>query len=325
MDMRKMVPLPTLYCAVALLVMLPALAEGQYIIGPEDVLEIKFWQENSLDATIKVREDGKISLDIIGEVDAAGLTTSDLEKKLVKQLSRYNKAITSAVVRVVQYGSQKVFVTGQVLSTGKYTFEQIPDLWTLINEAGGVTEFGDLSRVLLIRGGSHAGEVAVVNVASLVAGGKVKDLPKVQAGDAIEVPRTTAGLPAVSLSDQTEAKKIFYISGAVLEPGIKVLEQNMDILDGISMAGGASDNADLTKVTVISKDGLQTQIMKINMERFTETGRPGRYMIRPEDTIILSRKSRGFLGMGSIGDWVAAIGAISTIIFIYDRLSGNGG
>lgn len=193
----------------ALVVLMPLFTAGEYVIGPEDVLEIKFWQDGSLDADVKVRQDGKISLDIIGELQAAGLTTSELESKIVKQMSRYNKAISQSVVRVTSYGYQKVYITGQILHPGKYTFEEIPDLWTIINEAGGITETGDLTRVMIIRGGDLAGEVSVINVAEMVASGRMNSLPKIRAGDTIEISRSPAGLPARTLSDQPQAKIYF--------------------------------------------------------------------------------------------------------------------
>lgn len=323
--MNKTILTKSIVPIILLLTLFPVAGLSQYVIGPADILDVKFWQQNSLDASVTVTQDGKISLDIIGEIVAAGLTTAELEKKIVRQMSRYNKAITTAVVRVVQYGSQRVYITGQVLNPGKYTFEEIPDLWTLINEAGGIAEAGDLSRVLIIRGGEQAGNVEVVNVAALVASGRAKELPRVRAGDTIEIPRTPAGLPAISLGDQREAKSIFYVTGEVLTPGPKTLDPDIDVLDAISMAGGPTENADLKNVKVISKDGLQTQIMRINLKKFVESGSPGRYMIRPEDTIILSRKSRGFLGLGTVTDWIAIIGTAASVIFIYDRISSDNG
>jgi polysaccharide export outer membrane protein len=295
-------------------------SEQSYQVGSDDVLEIKFWQDRTLDAVVKVRQDGKISLDIAGEIDAAGLTTSDLEKKIVKQISRYNSAISQAVVRVIEFNSRRVFVSGQIRTPGRYTFEKIPDLWTIINEAGGVTEFGDLTRVLIIRGGADAGKVEVVNVSGLVTSGKMNELPKLRAGDTIEIPRTPAGLPAPALSDQSAQKNLFYIVGEVINPGSIPLEKNTDLLDGIALAGGPSEFADLRKVTVISKDGLKTQTLKVNLKRYQESGRPGRYFLRPEDTIILQRASRGFLGIESITGWVAVIAGIGSVVLIADRL-----
>jgi polysaccharide biosynthesis/export protein len=303
-----------------LLAMTNVSADDAYRIGPEDVVEIKFWQDNTLDATVKVRLDGKISLDIIGEIEVAGLTSAELEKAIVRQMSRYNKAISQAVVRVVSFGQQKVFVSGQVHTPGKYNFEKIPDLWELINEAGGVTEFGDLARVTIIRGGDRAGEVEVVNVSSMMSAGKRKELPVVYADDTIEIPRTPAGIPGRAIGEGSDAKNIFYIVGEATNPGPHQIETNIDLLDAIALAGGPTPDANTNKVTVISKDGFRTQTMKINLKKYQESGTPGRYFIRPEDTIVLERRRGGLLGMGSFGDVVTLLGAMSTALIIYDRL-----
>ena len=294
--------------------------EEEYRIGKEDVLEIRFWQDRSLDAIVKVRQDGKISLDIAGEIDAAGSTTGELEKKIIKQISRYNGAISQVVVRVTEFNSQKIFVSGQARTPGKYTFEKIPDLWTVINEAGGATDVGDLSRVLIIRGGDDSGKVEVVNVMALVTSGKINELPKLKAGDTIEIPRTPAGMPAPSLSDQTTLKNLFYVMGEVMRPGSLQLEKNTDLTDGIALAGGPSENADLRSVRVISKDGRKTQTMKFNLKKYQENGAPGRYFLRPEDTIILSRRGQGFLGINSVTGWVAILGGAATVALVIHQM-----
>ncbi len=300
-----------------------------YLIGPGDVLEIRFWQDHSLDATVRVRQDGKIALDVAGEIDAAGVTTADLERKIVKQISRYNSAISQAVVRVTEYNNLKVFLSGQIRNPGKYTFEKIPDLWTIINEAGGATEYGDLSRVMIIRGSGEKGKVEVVNVSALVTSGKMDELPEVHTGETIEIPRTPAGLPGTAISDQMAQKNLFYAVGEIARPGAVTLEKNTDLMDAIALAGGPTEYANLKKVTVISKDGYKTQIMKVNMKKYQETGKPGRYFIRPEDTIVLSRRSRGFLGIDSFAGWVGVLGALGSVVLIVDRLGvfgpGHGG
>ncbi|UCD16895.1 MAG: polysaccharide biosynthesis/export family protein [Candidatus Zixiibacteriota bacterium] len=315
--------LPAFFIVIIVSTIFPGgttLLADAYQIGPEDVIEIKFWQDNSLDATVTVRQDGKISLDVIGEIEAAGLTTSELEKKIVRQMSRYNKSISQAVVRVVQYGHLKVFVSGQVPNPGKYSFEQIPDLWTLINEAGGVTDVGDLTRVTIIRGGDRAGEVEIVNVSALMASGRRGELPKIYSDDTIEIPRTIAGLPARTIGDQTDVRNLYYVIGEVVNPGAMNLEKNIDVLDAIALAGGPTERADLKNAKVISKDGFRTQTVKINLKKYLESGAPGRYFIRPEDTIILPRKGSGLLGMGSLTDIVTVLGAVSAALLLYDRL-----
>jgi len=290
-----------------------------YKVGPEDVLQITFWQDNTLNADVKVRQDGKISLDIIGEVDAAGLTTSELEKKIVRQMSRFNSTISHAVVRVITYGHQKIYITGQILNPGKYSFEKIPNLWVIINEAGGIDEEGDLSRVMIIRGGDEAGKVEIVNVAEAVSSGRINELPEIHADDTIEIPRTPAGLPARALDSQMATRNIYYITGEVNEPGALTLENNIDLLDAIALAGGPTADANLKKVKVVSKDGIRTQMLQVDLKKYSEAGMAGRYLIKPEDNIILPRQSEPFFDFSSLSDWVTVIGAVSSIIII-DRL-----
>ncbi|MBN2227794.1 MAG: polysaccharide biosynthesis/export family protein [candidate division Zixibacteria bacterium] len=300
-------------------------ADESYRIGPDDVLQVSFWQDNSLDASVKVGQDGKISLNIIGEIDAAGLTTAELERLIVRQISRYNKAISQAVVRVTQYGFQKVFISGQVRNPGKYAFEKIPDLWTLINEAGGIEEAGDLTRVTIIRGGERAGEVEIVNVTNMMSTGQRSQLPKVYADDTIEIPRTVGGVPTRTISDRPETKSIFYVIGEVNAPGPLTFEQNLDLLDAVALAGGPTESADLKHATVVTKDGFRTQSVKINLNKYQQTGVPGRYFIRPEDTVILPRRKGGLFGLGSVTEIVTLVGAVSTAILLYTQLSDDGG
>lgn len=298
-------------------------AEG-YVIGPGDVLEIKFWQDNTHDAIVTVRQDGKISLDIIGEVEASGLTTNELENQIIRQMSRFNKAISQAVVRVSSYGNLKVFVSGQIQNPGKYTFEVIPDIWTLINEAGGITETGDLTRVTIIRGGDRSGQVEVVNVSDLMTSGRRDALPKVYSEDTIEIPPAPAGLPGRTVSERASGKNLFYAIGEINLPGHHDLVENIDLLDAIALAGGPTPDANLKTVTVITKNGLKTQTLEFNLKKYNRSGEPGRYFIRPEDTIIMGQKRSGFLGLGGgLTDLVTVLGAASTAVLLITTLNSD--
>lgn len=310
--------------AIGLLLLASSIQAQGYVIGPGDVLEIKFWQDDTHDATVTVRHDGKISLDIIGEVEASGLTTAELEAQIIRQMSRYNKAISQAVVRVSSYGNLKVFVSGQVQNPGKYTFEAIPDLWTLINEAGGITETGDLTRVTIIRGGQRAGQVETVNVSGLMTSGRRDQLPKVYSEDTIEIPPAPAGLPGRTVSERAAGKNLFYAIGEVNLPGHHDLVENIDLLDAIALAGGHTPDANLKAVTVITKDGLKTQTLEFNIKNYKKAGAPGRYFIRPEDTIILGQKRSGFLGLGGgLTDLVTVLGAASTAVLLITTLNSD--
>ncbi len=285
-----------------------------YKIGPEDVLEVKFWQEKELNSTVRVNTDGKISLDIVGTLDAAGKTVEELENLIVRQMSRLNRNVSQVVVRVVAYNYQAVFVTGQVKTPGKKTFEVIPDLWTIINEAGGVAETGDLSRVTIIRGGEDAGQVEQVNVSKAISEGKINKLPKVRRLDTIEIPRTPGGLPSANLGAPVEQRNIIYAIGAVNVPGEKSFEENIDIMEALAKAGGPTTNADLKRVQIITKDGAYAQSLTLNLEKYAKTGTPARYIMRKEDTFVVPEKKSGFLGLGTAS---TVLGLITSSLLIY--------
>ncbi|HOP06887.1 MAG TPA: polysaccharide biosynthesis/export family protein [candidate division Zixibacteria bacterium] len=292
---------------------------AEYRIGPEDVLQVSFWQDNVLNTQVRVRLDGTISLDIIGEIEAVGKTTVELQDEIVRSMSRLNKRISQAVVRVVEYNSQYVFVTGQVNVPGKKTYEAIPDLLTVINEAGWITEQGDLSRVTIIRGGDRAGGVEVVDMASAIADGETNKLPRLYAGDAVDIPSTPTGIPARSIATGIRLRNAFYVIGAVTSPGPITYEENVDVLEAISLAGGPTDNADLKKTRVISKDGPYAQTMKIDMEKYFETGQPARYIMQKEDVVVVPAR-KGSVWRSIVEYATPALGALTSALLLYETL-----
>ncbi len=307
-----------LVIACLFLAVLPALAED-YRIGRGDVLEVRFWQDPELNTQVRVNANGFITLDVVGQIEASGKTTEQLQTEIVRQISRLNKRISQAVVLVVQYNYQYVFVTGQVNQPGKLTFEEIPDLWTIINEAGGITAFGDLSRVAIIRGGEDAGKVEVVNVAEAIARGQLDKLPAVRREDTIELGRSPAGVPSGDVGQPIERRNIFYVIGAVTTPGPIKFEENVDVMEALALAGGPAPDADLKKARIITKDGHYAQSLQFDLEKYAETGALPRYIMRREDTFLLPRRGEGFLGIG-VGTVAAFLGAVTSAILIYNQL-----
>ena len=308
--------------AVAVLVGSSGWAADEYQIGPGDVLQINFWQDPTLNSEVRVGQDGNITLDVIGEIEVEGKTTRELQNDIVRQMSRLNKRISQAVVRVTEYNYRYVFVSGQVNEPGKKTFEQIPDLWTIINEAGGVTETGDLSRVTIIRGGENAGEVEVIDVARAIAEGSLDDLPKIGRGDTVEIPRTPVGLPSADLGRSRERKNLIYVVGAVETPGPVEFQDNVDILEAVSLAGGPTEDANMKKTRIVSKDGFYGQSMEVDLVKYSELGRPARYILDREDVVVVPRRS-GFLSGFNIATVATIVGVVSTAVLIYTELNSD--
>jgi len=320
--MEKRLVILVLASLVIILVTVAPVVGAEYRIGSEDVLEIKFWQDPAFNTQTRVGQDGMITIDIIGKIQAAGKTTNQLQDDVVRQIARLNNKISQAVVIVVEYNYNHVFVTGQVTMAGKLTFEEIPDLWTIINEAGGITGVGDLSRVTIVRGGDRAGQVEIVDVREAISLGQLDQLPKIGRQDTIEIPRVAAGLPSSDLATGTQRRDVIYILGAVNNPGAVKFEENLDILDALALAGGPSPNADLKKVKVITKDGYYAQSLQMNLEKYSETGAMPRYLMHREDSFLIPEKKRGFLGVG-LGGAAAVVGLVSSAILIYTQLSND--
>jgi len=290
-----------------------------YIIGQEDLLDITFWQDPSLNTQVKVGLDGKIALDMIGQVDAAGRTTEQLQNDIVRELSRLNRNVSQATVRVIEYNYNHVFVIGQVNQPGKKTFERIPDLWTVINESGGIAQSGDLSRVTIIRGGDEAGKIEVVNLAEALATGRLDRLPKLRRQDTIEIGRAPGQVLGGEVGVYTEKRNMFYVIGAVGTPGAIGWVDNVDVLEALAMAGGPVENADLKHARLVIKDGNYAQTVELNLEKYVQQGRPARYIMKKEDLVIVPSGRPGFFD-SRLGQIATLLTTLSTAYLIYDNI-----
>ncbi len=136
----------------------PAVSGGtqlpsDYLLGPDDVLHIEFWQEKDMTADVTVRPDGNITLPLLNDVHAAGLTPDELRKQLVELAKRYMEDPTPTVV-VKEIKSRKVFITGEVAKPGAYLLNDRMTVLQLIALAGGLTEFAKSKDIVIMRGDS---------------------------------------------------------------------------------------------------------------------------------------------------------------------------
>jgi len=124
--------------------------EHQYVIGPGDVLEVAVWDNTLISRTVPVRPDGKISLPLLHDVRAAGLTPMQLGERLNTALVRYIE--TPAVSVIVQaVHSFKVSVIGQVKTAGRFELTGRATVLDVLAMAGGLTEFATQGRIVIFR------------------------------------------------------------------------------------------------------------------------------------------------------------------------------
>jgi len=121
-----------------------------YVIGPDDVLSVLYWRNNDLSAEVSVRPDGRITLPLLNDVQAAGLTPDQLREQLTGAAVKYVEDPSITVV-VKAINSRKVFITGSVGKSGAYPLSAPTTVMQLIAMAGGVQEFADSKNILVMR------------------------------------------------------------------------------------------------------------------------------------------------------------------------------
>ena len=163
----------------------PATPDQEYHIGPQDVLQIDVWKEQEITRTIPVRPDGKISLPLLNDVQAAGLTAMQLSANIREGLTKYinNPQVT---VTVTQINSRRVFVTGEVAHSGALPL--LPGMTALqaLSSSGGFTQFAREKSIYILRS-ENGKQVKIPYNYRDVVKGKVEDVP-LQPGDVIVVP-----------------------------------------------------------------------------------------------------------------------------------------
>jgi polysaccharide export outer membrane protein len=122
-----------------------------YLIGPEDVVEVMVWKNADLSRIVNVRPDGKISLPLIGDIQAAGYTALQLRDEITEQLNAYYKETPQVSVIVQQINSYAIYILGEVRNPGKYIVKTGTTFLQAISLAGGFTEFASKNKILLKR------------------------------------------------------------------------------------------------------------------------------------------------------------------------------
>ena len=163
----------------------PAVTDQEYHIGPQDMLQIDVWKEPEITRSVPVRPDGKISLPLLHDVQAAGFTAMQLATNIRDGLAKYlnNPQVT---VTVTQINSRRVFVTGEVNKSGAIPL--LPGMTVLqaLASSGGFTQFAREKNIYILRSENGKQVKLPYNYKDVLKGTK-EDVP-LQAGDVIVVP-----------------------------------------------------------------------------------------------------------------------------------------
>jgi polysaccharide export outer membrane protein len=165
----------------------PSIQAGpEYVIGPEDVLLISVWKESDLTATLPVRPDGKISLPLLNDVQAAGLTPIQLAQSVTEKLKKYI-ADPRVTVVVTAINSKRIYMVGEVAHTGP--IPMLPNMTALqaISSAG-LTQFANTKNIYILRMENGKQQKMPVNYRKLVKGEQMEQNYVLKPGDTIVVP-----------------------------------------------------------------------------------------------------------------------------------------
>lgn len=160
-----------------------AIDPNKYLIGPEDVLHVTTWREPDFSMVLAVRPDGKISMPLINDVQASGLTPMQLTSSLKEKIGKYvNNPSVTVIVQDVR--SKKYFIDGEVLRSGAYALVTPTTVLEALSICGGFKEFANEKRIRILRGGKSY----MFNYKDVVRGKHTEQNIFIENGDHIIVP-----------------------------------------------------------------------------------------------------------------------------------------
>jgi protein involved in polysaccharide export with SLBB domain len=299
---------------------LPAAAQTEapvYRLGPGDVFNLRVWQVPDLDRSLTVDENGRFTVPLIGDVQAAGRTAPEVEAEIVERIQVFHRSVSRVSLELTAYNSKAFYVIGAVITPGRYATWPLPDVWRAIREAGGVATDGDLSRVRVYRLRDGQQVLETYNIEALTAQEGVLALPELAPGETVEVPRRPVNPAGYVGSDG------IYVFGQVLHPGVYRVEAGArDVLGFILQAGGPLTDAELGKVVLLRprSDGSLLRL-EMNLDEYLadadESHNPD---VQAGDTIFIPRQTAV---IGLIRSNLGILTTIATLLTSFILLRNN--
>jgi len=250
--------------------------EGAYRLQPEDVIRIQIVGEPELSAPqVTVSRDGKISVPIIGEVQAGGLTTSQLEQLIGRRYQEMRILREPRVsVTIIQFHRPRVSVLGFVQRPGTYEFKEGDRVLDALSLGGGIVpERARLEEAWMQR---LDGSKINLNLYRLLYEGDTSQNLLLQDGDTLYIPE--------------ETQNRYFVGGQVKRPGQYVWRPGLTVLDALSQAAWETDRARLSQTFVVRKkpDGTEERI-RVDMVRLLNKGDMTQNIeLQPGDVVYVS-------------------------------------
>jgi polysaccharide export outer membrane protein len=251
-----------------------SLQVNDYRIGPKDLLEIAVFELPELNQTVRVSEDGSITLSLLGKVDVSGLTAQELEKRLAALLDKQYTKGAHVTVFIKEY--QKVFVIGAVGRSGQYELVGPTTLLQVIAQAGGLTGQA-MNELFVYRLGSDGKQTRIViNLEDLMTNGNQELNIQLQPKDVVNVP-----------IDQTLT---VFVYGEVKSPGAitYLSSKKITLVQAIAQAGGTTEWAKRTRILIKRRDKRADKEVKfiVNLKKMI-SGKIAELVLEQGDVVIV--------------------------------------
>jgi polysaccharide biosynthesis/export protein len=240
-----------------------------YRIGIDDILVISVWDQKDLDQVVFVRPDGKISLPLVGEIEAGGLTVADLAARLTTQ---YSKTVRGAhvTVSVREIRSRPVFFLGGVVRPGPMQLTQELTLLQALSAVGGPIPTANLESAFVLRGQTRM----PVNLLTILQKGDMSQNLNLQPGDTVVVPNADA----------------VYVLGEVKTPGQVKYTKGLTVMTAIASAGGFTPLASGRRVTVVRGDDAKKEVLRVNVNDIMSDPESKDVPLKPNDVITVPQR-----------------------------------
>lgn len=266
-----------------------------YIIAPEDVLQIDIWGEPELTKMqVQVTPDGNITVPFIGSMSAESKTQQQLAEDIAAAYVERDILLDPKVsVRLMVIHKPTVYVLGQVARQGVVEFKDGDTLLEALAQAGINRSGALLEQATLTRKGSK--EPIPVNLKALLDKGDMSQNHVLQKGDTIYIPEDTLNK--------------YYVLGEVLRPNIYPLDDNITVLSAISAAGGPTPRGKLKGTMLIRGDASNPEKVPVNIAKLIESGDVTQDInLEPGDVVYVPETSKP--------DWSKLSSFLNTLISV---------
>lgn len=165
----------------------PIVSGGDYLIGPEDTLQIDVWKEKDLQKEVLVRPDGWITFPLVGNIEAKGKTAQQLQDEITEWLRQYipNPVVTVSVQKIASY---KIYVIGRVNKPGDYIVGHYIDVLQALTLAGGLTPYAEEKKIKVVRKNNGKETILPFDYSAVKKGKRMEQNINLMSGDVIIVP-----------------------------------------------------------------------------------------------------------------------------------------